>query len=1234
MAVDVTTCREGQLLEKVVFVDGFPGCGKTLFSPIIASLERVELLTFSNELEFTCALHYLNKLPLDAAITMDFDDNVGFTTMTVTGGNDSATEVATITAAKNLTGTTIALVDGTAGGSAALTLDGSVAQVISADITTADNDTNALTISNIHASGAKFTGNIGASNKELKTITITNDDDGAGTTFADFNGNVYATTIAITAAGAVDAASATFAGTTAFTTLTLDKDVTEATVTFDGSSAQTVSGNIEGAADTEGLIIVNNDVNFTGEIGTGTTDGVGNVRIASGKTLTLTSGTDADGLYVTGKLDADSSDTRGGTVTLVASNAAAEDTAGTTQISQIDGTTTLTAVNITGGTGGLSDAALSAGEVGGASSATFVGASDITTVTLSGGTGGAGLADNASDTDGGVGGATTGTFTAALTATNVNVNAGTGGAGGAGGSTAAATGSEGGAGGDATLDLNVATGTTQAIGTLTITGGTGGDGGATSTNVGAAGGAAGDALATIAGDITGNIVLDDGVAGTSVTSGGAGGAKGTATVTFDGGTVQTITGTIAADADGEGVIIFSGDSGDVTDIVTISGAVGTSAKKIGTITSGVTTAQTNSAFTSDVFATTITHGLNQDWAGDTTITMDFNGNATFTTLTVTGGSAAAGEDAAVTAAGNLTGTTIALVEGGTGQAQLTLDGTSAQTVTAAITSAADGTGTLTISNNATLTNNVGLATNDELALVTIDSAKTLTMSGGKTLNATLIDVTGNLKVSNGTLLLSDAGTSTVTFAAASGLIVGSKASDYTSSTVIDATSGVDVTFTNLADASSDIVVTPHATHVSDAITLIKGGSNNALDATDFTATANSLATYAVTKSSNDILMTATAKSDAVIASALSITSNQAAALKIAAGQLNGTASSELAFNTAMTTGGSTATDAAEKITPDAGAAMGAALASVGGVNSVIAGRQASTRVAFNTLGKQSGVSTGDAANDAVVWAQIFGSTATQDKVGTIDGYEADSQGLALGWETEKSGDLMGLSVSYSDADVDGKSASASHTDTTAVQVAAYGTYGKATDWMVGYASADNDTKRTVNFGGLNLVASGKYDSNIFSAKVGHAFASSETNGWTMTPKVDASYTNVDNDGYTETGANNLNLIVASSSNDILTARAGAEFTQRIVDGDAVTIPHVNIMAGYDLKNDGASTTSTFTGGGAAFTTTAADPEKASLQLGFGVDHVSDDSTVSLDLNADLRSDYDSMSGSITFKSKF
>jgi uncharacterized protein with beta-barrel porin domain len=255
-------------------------------------------------------------------------------------------------------------------------------------------------------------------------------------------------------------------------------------------------------------------------------------------------------------------------------------------------------------------------------------------------------------------------------------------------------------------------------------------------------------------------------------------------------------------------------------------------------------------------------------------------------------------------------------------------------------------------------------------------------------------------------------------------------------------------------------------------------------------------------------------------------------------------------------------------------------------------------------------------------------------VATIDGYDSDSSGLALGWESTKSGDLAGFSMSYSDTDVDGKSAALSHTDTTAVQASAYGTYGKATDWMVGYAVADNDTSRTINFGGLSRTAKGNYDSAIFTAKVGHAFDSSNTGVWTMTPKVDATYTNIDNDGYTETGATDLNLIVASSSNDILTARLGAEFTQNIVDGNSVTIPRVSIMAGYDIVNDAASVSSTFTGGGSAFTTTGATPEKASAQLGFGVDHVSDDTTVSLDLNADLRSDYDNMSGSITFKSKF
>jgi len=65
-----TLSRKNHLAEKVVFVDGLPGCGKTLFSSIISSLDRVELLSYSYEVEHICHLFYLDKIQLDAAKTM------------------------------------------------------------------------------------------------------------------------------------------------------------------------------------------------------------------------------------------------------------------------------------------------------------------------------------------------------------------------------------------------------------------------------------------------------------------------------------------------------------------------------------------------------------------------------------------------------------------------------------------------------------------------------------------------------------------------------------------------------------------------------------------------------------------------------------------------------------------------------------------------------------------------------------------------------------------------------------------------------------------------------------------------------------------------------------------------------------------------------------------------------------------------------------------------------------
>tara|TARA_B100000315_G_scaffold247539_1_gene276345 strand:+ start:341 stop:1390 length:1050 start_codon:yes stop_codon:yes gene_type:complete len=63
-------CRSKYLADKVIFVDGLAGCGKTLFSPIVSSFNRVELLSYAYEIELVCSLFYLNKISKDAAVGM------------------------------------------------------------------------------------------------------------------------------------------------------------------------------------------------------------------------------------------------------------------------------------------------------------------------------------------------------------------------------------------------------------------------------------------------------------------------------------------------------------------------------------------------------------------------------------------------------------------------------------------------------------------------------------------------------------------------------------------------------------------------------------------------------------------------------------------------------------------------------------------------------------------------------------------------------------------------------------------------------------------------------------------------------------------------------------------------------------------------------------------------------------------------------------------------------------
>jgi len=66
----LTVSRKSQMLHKAVFVDGFPGCGKTMLSPIVASFDKVEIMQYAPLVEQMCELWEIGSISDDVAISM------------------------------------------------------------------------------------------------------------------------------------------------------------------------------------------------------------------------------------------------------------------------------------------------------------------------------------------------------------------------------------------------------------------------------------------------------------------------------------------------------------------------------------------------------------------------------------------------------------------------------------------------------------------------------------------------------------------------------------------------------------------------------------------------------------------------------------------------------------------------------------------------------------------------------------------------------------------------------------------------------------------------------------------------------------------------------------------------------------------------------------------------------------------------------------------------------------
>jgi len=283
--------------------------------------------------------------------------------------------------------------------------------------------------------------------------------------------------------------------------------------------------------------------------------------------------------------------------------------------------------------------------------------------------------------------------------------------------------------------------------------------------------------------------------------------------------------------------------------------------------------------------------------------------------------------------------------------------------------------------------------------------------------------------------------------------------------------------------------------------------------------------------------------------------------------------------------------------------------------------------------RQSGIASGDGfITDKHAWVKPVGSLAKQDARNGVSGFDASTFGIIGGLD----GDLndttsIGFALSYMNTNLDGSGTNSTNSaDIDAYQAIAYGQhqFGEQfhnldLSWQAAIGFNQTDGTRRITF--MDSKAKSKYNSYTSNLSVGLGRTFAMDSDTSITPSVRAAYSYIKDDSYQESGAGALNLDVASNTTDALVISVNGDFSRRIADQAALL---ASAGVGYDLLNDASSSTASFAGGGAAFTTNGLELSPVVITAGVGVNYALNDATdITVRYDLEGRSDFLSQTAS-------
>jgi len=252
-----------------------------------------------------------------------------------------------------------------------------------------------------------------------------------------------------------------------------------------------------------------------------------------------------------------------------------------------------------------------------------------------------------------------------------------------------------------------------------------------------------------------------------------------------------------------------------------------------------------------------------------------------------------------------------------------------------------------------------------------------------------------------------------------------------------------------------------------------------------------------------------------------------------------------------------------------------------------------------------------------LWARGFGQVGHLDNNGGALGGDYSTGGGAVGADlihTPQS--ILGIAAGGGQSTLSTSSLPESGT-VSFVELGVYGAqaynYGLVADGALEYAHDYYDVTRGIV--GLGRTASSSHGGDDAVIDVGIS-RPMQYDAWTVTPRVGLSYFHIGQDGFSETGANSLDLTVAPDALDALRTRLGATVSQPMVWGGWQFQPEFRAAWTHDFLDDRGNTLAAFAGApGVVFQQIGASSGRDAADLGVGVSWAIAQTTVPGQLSA-------------------